>query len=120
MLNTAIVGSGPYGLSVAAHLRHRGISFRIFGRPMDSWLAHMPKGHVAEVRRLRFESFLDPDGKLTLAEVLQRTQELSTATPSSPSGWKPSAEYGLTFQERMVPELEDKMVVSIERSGEGI
>ena len=44
MPDIVIVGTGPYGLSVAAHLRKRGLSFRIFGRPMDSWLAHMPKG----------------------------------------------------------------------------
>ena len=44
MINTAIIGAGPYGLSVAAHFRRQGIPFRIFGRPMDSWLAHMPKG----------------------------------------------------------------------------
>src|SRR2546430_16563051 len=44
MLNAAIIGAGPYGLSIAAHFRQRGIPFRIFGRPMDSWLSHMPKG----------------------------------------------------------------------------
>ncbi|MCU1299900.1 MAG: Pyridine nucleotide-disulfide oxidoreductase, partial [Candidatus Sulfotelmatobacter sp.] len=30
MLDTAIVGAGPYGLSIAAHLRSRGIPFRVF------------------------------------------------------------------------------------------
>ena len=44
MVSTAIIGAGPYGLSIAAHFRRRGIPFRIFGRPMDSWLNHMPKG----------------------------------------------------------------------------
>ncbi|MGH9352483.1 MAG: FAD-dependent monooxygenase, partial [Terriglobia bacterium] len=31
MINVAIVGAGPYGLSVAAHFRRRGIPHRIFG-----------------------------------------------------------------------------------------
>ncbi len=44
MLETAIIGAGPYGLSIAAHFRSRGIPFRIFGRVMDSWQKHMPKG----------------------------------------------------------------------------
>ena len=44
MLETAIIGTGPYGLSIAAYLRRLGISYRIFGRPMDSWISHMPKG----------------------------------------------------------------------------
>ena len=28
-----IIGAGPYGLSVAAHLRQHGLPFRIFGSP---------------------------------------------------------------------------------------
>jgi thioredoxin reductase len=33
----AIVGAGPYGLSLAAHLAARNIEHRIFGRPMRFW-----------------------------------------------------------------------------------
>jgi 2-polyprenyl-6-methoxyphenol hydroxylase-like FAD-dependent oxidoreductase len=40
----AIVGAGPYGLSVAAHLHRHGRPFRIFGTPMRSWRANMPAG----------------------------------------------------------------------------
>ena len=40
----AIIGAGPYGLSLAAHLRARGIDFRIFGTPLNSWRTQMPKG----------------------------------------------------------------------------
>ena len=42
--DVAIVGAGPYGLSLAAHLRAAGVSFRIFGKPMSTWRDHMPKG----------------------------------------------------------------------------
>ena len=41
--DVAVVGAGPYGLSLAAFLRERGVDFRIFGRPMRSWL-QMPEG----------------------------------------------------------------------------
>jgi thioredoxin reductase len=40
----AIVGAGPYGLSIAAHLRGRGIEARVFGEPMGGWRHHMPQG----------------------------------------------------------------------------
>jgi cation diffusion facilitator CzcD-associated flavoprotein CzcO len=40
----AIIGAGPYGVSLAAHLRSAGIDFRIFGRPMYRWQCQMPKG----------------------------------------------------------------------------
>ena len=32
-----IIGAGPYGLSTAAHLWAAGVSFRIFGEPMEFW-----------------------------------------------------------------------------------
>jgi thioredoxin reductase len=43
-LETAIIGAGPYGLSIAAHLNNLGRNYRIYGRPMDTWRNHMPKG----------------------------------------------------------------------------
>ena len=46
--DVAIVGAGPYGLSIAAHLRVAGVTFRIFGRPMQTWRYHMPDGNAAE------------------------------------------------------------------------
>jgi hypothetical protein len=30
-LTATAIGAGPYGLSVAAHIRHRGIQARVFG-----------------------------------------------------------------------------------------
>ncbi len=39
-----VIGAGPYGLSVAAHLRARGVPTRTFGEVMISWREHMPVG----------------------------------------------------------------------------
>jgi len=39
-LDVAVVGAGPFGLSVAAHLTHRRV--RAFGRPMETWRTRMP------------------------------------------------------------------------------
>ena len=39
-----IIGAGPFGLSISAHLRGFGTEHRIVGRPMDTWKAHMPAG----------------------------------------------------------------------------
>lgn len=35
--DTVIIGAGPYGLSVAAHLRVQNIPTLIFGKPMEFW-----------------------------------------------------------------------------------
>src|SRR5258708_15279925 len=43
-VEVAIVGAGPYGLSLAAHLRKAGVSVRQFGLPMQLWRGLMPPG----------------------------------------------------------------------------
>jgi thioredoxin reductase len=117
MLNTAIIGAGPYGLSIAAHFRSRGIPFRIFGRPMDSWRAHMPKGML-----LKSDGFAsnisDPDDQFTLEKFCAQ-EGIEYSDIGIPVQLDTFTRYGLAFKERMVPELEDKMVVSIERSSQG-
>ncbi|MFZ0536532.1 MAG: NAD(P)-binding domain-containing protein [Candidatus Sulfotelmatobacter sp.] len=117
MLNTVIIGAGPYGLSIAAHLRGRGIDFRIFGRPMDSWRAHMPKGML-----LKSDGFAsnisDPEDRFTLGKFCAE-QGIEYSDTGIPVHLDTFTRYGLAFKERMVPELEDKQVVSIERSSQG-
>lgn len=34
---SVVIGAGPYGLSVAAHLRAHGVPAVVFGRPMEFW-----------------------------------------------------------------------------------
>ena len=41
-----VIGAGPHGLSLAAHLAARGIDFRVFGKPLSTWAEHMPKNMV--------------------------------------------------------------------------
>lgn len=116
MENTVVVGAGPYGLSLATGLRHKGIPFRIFGRPMDSWLRHMPNGMV--LKSGGFASNLyDPENSFTLRRFCaERGLEYTNADGV---GLETFTEYGLAFRDRMVPEAEDRLVVNIERAAEG-
>ena len=108
MIDTVIVGAGPYGLSIAAHLRHRGIPFRIFGRPMDSWLNHMPRG-----MKLKSDGFAsdiyDPEKAFTLRQFCAE-RGIRYADTGIPVEIDTFTSYGLAFRDRMVPELEDKLV----------
>ena len=40
-IDVAVVGAGPFGLSVAAHLGQR-LRVRVFGAPMETWRTRMP------------------------------------------------------------------------------
>jgi len=117
MLEIAIVGAGPYGLSMAAHFRGRGIPFRIFGRPMDSWLAHMPKGMMLKSDGFA-SNIYDPDSKFTLKQFCAE-RGIDYADMGTPVRLETFGDYGLAFRDRMVPELEDKMVVGSQQLTDG-
>jgi hypothetical protein len=113
----AIIGAGPYGLSIAAHLRARGIDFRIFGRPMHSWRMRMPAGML-----LKSEGFAsnlhDPAGHFTL-ERFCAERGLRYAAKNVPVPLETFTEYGLAFQRQIVPNVEEKTVVRLDRSPDG-
>jgi cation diffusion facilitator CzcD-associated flavoprotein CzcO len=68
----AIVGAGPYGLSIASHLRASGTPFRIFGTPMQTWSEHMPDGML--LKSDGFASNLsDPASTLTMRTFCEST-----------------------------------------------
>ena len=117
MTNTVIVGAGPYGLSIAAHLRHNGLPFRIFGRAMDSWISHMPKGMM-----LKSDGFAsnisDPNGDYTLGQFCGE-RGIAYHDKGIPVSLETFAAYGLAFRDRKVPELEDKTVVSVDLQADG-
>jgi len=117
MLNTAVIGAGPYGFSVAAHFRRRGISFRIFGRPMDSWLNHMPKGMMLKSDGFA-SNIYDPAGEFTLQKFC-RERGIDYSDVGLPVRLDTFIAYGQAFRERMLPELEDKQVIQIERAPGG-
>ena len=71
-VDVAIVGAGPYGLSLAAHLRRPGLSFRQFGLPMQLWRDDMPAGMF--LKSQGFASNLsDPEGTHTLEAFCRAT-----------------------------------------------
>jgi thioredoxin reductase len=117
MIDTVIVGAGPYGLSVAAHLRHQGIPFRIFGRPMDSWLQHMPKGMMLKSDGFASDIY-DPEQAFTLRQFCAENG-IQYADTGVPVQLETFGAYGLAFRDRMVPELEDKLVANVDRSPSG-
>jgi thioredoxin reductase len=113
MLEVAIIGAGPYGLSIAAHFRCVGIPFRIFGRPMDSWRAHMPKDMFLKSDGFA-SNIYDPGSEFTLRQFCEE-RGIKYADTENPVRLETFTAYGLAFKDRMVPELEDKLVLDVAR-----
>ena len=114
-IDVAIVGAGPYGLSIAAHLAQRRLSFRVFGKPMESWL-QMPCGMTLKSEGFA-SSLYDPKGVLPLGRYC-RERGLGYADLGLPVPLAMFCEYGLAFQRRFVPTLEQHMVRGLKNSGE--
>jgi thioredoxin reductase len=113
----AIIGAGPYGLSLAASLRTRHIEHRIFGTPMQTWRTHMPAG-----MKLKSEGFAsnlyDGARDLTLGAYCHE-RRINYRDSGLPVTLDLFCQYGLAFQSRKVPHLEMKDAVRLEREGGG-
>jgi FAD-dependent urate hydroxylase len=111
--DVAIVGAGPYGLSVAAHLRAGRTTYRIFGLPMDSWRRHMPAGMFLKSEGFA-SSVSDPAGSLTLRRFCEESGH-TYADIGEPVPIETFRAYGDWFRDRAGLEVEEVEVVRVER-----
>jgi thioredoxin reductase len=111
----AIVGAGPYGLSVAAHLSGLpGIEARVFGDPMSFWRDFMPKGMFLR-SGWKASHFSDPESRYTLDAYKADTGEAFSA----PVPLENFVAYGQWFQHHVAPGLVTKKVKDIASAAEG-
>jgi cation diffusion facilitator CzcD-associated flavoprotein CzcO len=111
-----VIGAGPYGLSIAAHLKAQGADFRIFGRPMYTWRTNMPKG--MHLKSEGFASSLSDPSGFTI-EAYCKENNLPYHDTDLPVPLEVFSAYGMEFQRRLVGQLDTNMVESIERSSDG-
>ena len=113
MIDVAVIGAGPYGLSLAAHLGVANLDVHVFGEPMQFWRDCMPEGMV-----LKSEGFASdlwhPDGALTLRDYCA-DQGLAYQRSGLPVPLQTFIDYGLAFQRRFVPTLDRRQVDLLDR-----
>jgi FAD-dependent urate hydroxylase len=116
-VEVAIVGAGPYGLSLGAHLRKAGVSVRQFGLPMQLWRDFMPEGMF--LKSQGFASNLsDPDHTHTLEAFCKATGR-PYADYGLPVPLDTFVAYGEWFREQLVPDIEEVLVTDIAKAGNG-
>jgi thioredoxin reductase len=111
MLSLAIVGSGPYALSLAAHLNPLGLDYRIFGPVMEAWDKHMPPGMF--LKSDGFASDLYAPGEGYRLEQYCAENGISYAPVGPPVKRTTFVDYGKEFQRRHAPRLEQTMIVRV-------
>jgi len=115
--DVAIVGAGPYGLSLAAHLRPTRLSLRIFGCPMQTWRQHMPQGMALKSDGFA-SSLSDPTRSFTLGHFCAE-QGIPYHDAKVPVSLETFVAYGVAFQKRFVPDLEETQVRAIKKNAAG-
>ena len=114
--DVAIIGAGPYGLSLAAHLDTLGVSFRIFGKPLDTWRNHMPR--TMQLKSEGLASSLSSPKAGSRIEDYYAAHGLDYQDHDLPVPLAHFNAYATTFAERFVPTLEDTLVTNVTRGNE--
>ena len=108
--DVSVIGAGPYGMSVAAHLRDvKGLEVRVFGEPMSFWETKMPVGML--LRSPWAGSHLsDPQGALTL-DVYRKAIGGQFGAPIPLNDF---VDYGHWFQGQAALDVDERQVSRIE------
>lgn len=112
-VDVLVVGAGPYGLSMYAHLQHRGLRVRILGETMHTWRAHMPA-------QMFLKSVAAASNLSAPASGNGLADYCAAAGVTAPTGDEPVpiglfVDYGDWFAERCAPAVEPVRVQRIER-----
>lgn len=103
--DAAVIGAGPYGLSVAAHLLGAGLRVAAFGRPMELWRRHMPAGMFLR-SRWATSGLSDPRDEFGYGRFLrEHGHEAAYPIPR-----QQFIDYALWFQRHAVPNLDETYV----------
>jgi FAD-dependent urate hydroxylase len=109
-LDVAVVGAGPFGLSVAAHLPQRKV--RVFGEPMQTWRTRMPPDML--LRSDWEETSLSAPADRGAIDVWAR----ATGEPRrEPIPLQTFLRYADWFRETFVRESDPAEVINVERGG---
>jgi pyruvate/2-oxoglutarate dehydrogenase complex dihydrolipoamide dehydrogenase (E3) component len=111
--DVVVIGAGPNGLSVAAHLNSAGIEHRVFGRTMGAWRFNMPMGMI--LKSEPYASDLSAPQPGFLAGDYCRAAHEEFHERVVPLSRAQFVNYGSWFARHLVPGVEETEVVSLTR-----
>jgi FAD-dependent urate hydroxylase len=114
-IETVIIGAGPYGISVAAHLKAANHPFRIFGTPLESWRNYMPEGMY--LRSEPFASNLwDPKRRYTFRRYVETVMKEPYQDFGKPVALDTFLNYADWFRAQAVGEISDIRVTRVSQT----
>jgi FAD-dependent urate hydroxylase len=103
-----IIGAGPFGLSISAHLSALGVDHLIVGRTNNTYRSLVPDGMLMKSEPYA-STIASPDGKYTLA-AFSAAQGLDYVDRVGPVTRDRFVEYVDWYTERLVPGVQDETV----------
>jgi FAD-dependent urate hydroxylase len=116
-IDVAIIGAGPYGLSLAAHLRAKNVQYRQFGIPMRLWRSAMPQGMYLKSEGMA--SNLSDPGDLHTLEAFCQSTGRSYADSGLPVPLSTFVAYGQWFQSELGLAVEESLITNVVRCDDG-
>lgn len=116
-VENAIVGAGPYGLSVAAHFRAAGIENLVIGQPMSSWRNNMPSGMI--LKSEPFASNLSDPERLYTLERFCSLQSRTYRPIGNPLSIADFLGYARWFQQQTRIEAVDATLIDLRQANNG-
>lgn len=114
MLQTLIIGAGPFGLTLAAHLKQQDIDHLVVGKPMEFWEKNMPEGMYL---RSGCDWHLDVSGKYTMeAFLVQKQLSVADVEPIALAFY---LEYVRWFVEQTQPNIRASYVTDLKKTAQG-
>ncbi len=107
-----VIGAGPYGLSISAHLNHVGVEHRIVGRPMNTWFEHMPAGMYLKSEPYASDMATPLSGYNVEAFCEQRGLDYQARL--GPLSLERFSQYAQWYARALVPNIEDDLVTPSE------
>jgi thioredoxin reductase len=112
-----IIGAGPGGLSVSAHLRAMSVGHRIVGRPMDMWRTHMPAGMY--LKSEPYASDFSAPARGYDVEAYFRAAGLQFSARKEPLSLQHFLGYADWYAAQLVPDVADAIVTGVAKSDDG-
>jgi hypothetical protein len=113
-LDAIIIGSGPYGLSAAAHFQTiKGFDFRIFGKPMSFWDQNMPTGMFLRSNWTATQ-IASPNSALSLEAFIAETgKPFNLPVPN-----ERFVQYGIWYQKKVLRDRDERSITLVETDGD--
>ena len=115
--DVVVIGAGPNGLSVAAHLRHAGVEHRVFGQTMGAWRSNMPAGMILKSEPYASDLSAPSAGYLARDYCAQAEEVYHERV--IPLSREQFVDYGSWFAGQLVPDLEETEIDFLSRASSG-